>query len=224
MFRKHLFLVAVTGFFLTFLAACSPSPQASKIISPTSTQTQAPERVATSTVQGTDITVIATPTEAATSVAEIEVPDLCTNASNPCECLGKRNKHDEELGEIKEGYIGSWHAAPMVGSGYNERFVFFPSGNYLFFPSQYECDLNDLACSPSPIEEGIWGIQDNQMHLATGGDIDKLRIISIGKVIDSSPDESPYPFKTTFDGTTYWLMSKDTDMWNPQTGEFCDGF
>ena len=65
----------------------------------------------------------------------------------------------KSLGEIKEEYIGSWHAAPSVGSGYSERFVFFSSGNYLFFPSQYECDFGDEACVPSPYRGRYWGVQ-----------------------------------------------------------------
>jgi hypothetical protein len=223
MFRKQLYLRAVASFFLAFMAACTLSRQDSKIIAPTSTHLQESEVAETLTIRPTEITVVPTPTEKETSVFETESPDVCTYVNNPCECLGKRYEYNKELGEINEEYIGSWHAAPLVGSAYNERFVFFPSGNYLLFPSQYECDPGDFTCTPSPIEEGIWGIQDNQMKLAKGGDIENLRIITIGTVIDSSPDESPYPLKTTFDGMTYWLMSNDTDMWNPATGEFCEG-
>jgi len=164
-----------------------------------------------------------TPTEEAeTNINETEVEDSTAITSNPCENLGDKYEHDEGLGEIKEDYIGSWHASPFVGSGYNERFVFFLSGNYLFFPSQYECDFDDTTCVPSPVEGGIWGVQGSQINLAKDGDINNVRSILIGEVIDSPADESPYSLKTTFDGTTYWLMTKDTNMWNPETGELCD--
>ena len=155
------------------------------------------------------------------SAIATEEEDSFSITSNPCENLGDKYVHDEELGEIIEDFTGSWHASPSVGAGYSERFVFFSSGNYLFFPSQYECDNGDEACIPSPIEEGIWGVQDSQINLAIEGRINNVRSILIGKVSDSPDGESPYFFKTTFDGTTYWLISKDTNMWNPLTGEPC---
>jgi len=224
MFRKPLYLKLFTVFLLAFMAACVKSPQESEIVAPTSVQSQEPEVVPTSTIQPTEIVIVPTPTiEEEININETEVEDLSENTSNPCESLGGKYEHDEELGEIKEDYIGSWHAASFVGSAYNERFLFFPSSNYLFFPSQYECDFNDMSCIPSPIEEGIWGIQDSQMNLAKEGDINNVRSIWIGKVIDSPDEGSPYSIKTNFNGTTYWLLSKDTNMWNPETGELCDG-
>ena len=213
MFHKPRYLTLFIVLLLAFLAACAKSLQGSEIVAPTSVQSQEPEVVATSTIQPTEIAVVPTPTE---------VIDLCTNTSNSCECLGVKYEHDEELGEIKEEYIGSWHASAFVGSGYGERFVFFPSGNYLFFPSQYECDFGDESCVLSPIEEGTWGVQGSQMNLAKDGDTNNVRSILIGEVIDSLAEESPYPLKTTFDGTTYWLLSKDTNIWNPETGESCN--
>lgn len=222
MFRKPLYLTLFTVLLLAFIAACAKSQQAPGIVIPAPVQSQEQEGDETPTIQPTKTAVVPTPTEVETSVSETEVKDLCTNTANPCECLGGKYDHDKELGEIKEDYIGSWHAAPFVGSGYGERIVFFSSGNYLFFPSQFECDFNDKSCIPSPLEEGTWGIQGDQMNLAKEGDIDNIRSILIGKVIDSPPDESPYPLKTTFNGTIYWLLSKDTSLWNPETGELCD--
>lgn len=172
--------------------------------------------------QPTEIGVVPTPTvEQEPNTKTTAVEDSNPIAGNPCESLGDKYAHAGEIGEIKEDYIGSWHASAFVGSGYNERFVFFSSGNYLFFPSQYECDFNVQSCTPSPIEEGIWGVQDSHINLAKEGDINHLRSILIGKVIDSPGEESPYSKKTTFDGTTYWLISKDTNLWNPETGELC---
>jgi hypothetical protein len=224
MLRKSFYLMLFIVLLLAFLAACVKSPQGPGIGKPTSVQPQESEVVATSTVQSTETAVVPTPTEEEISVAETEVIDICTNTNNPCECLGDSYEHDEELGEIKEDYIGSWHAAPFVGSGFSERFVLFSSGNYLFFPSQYECDFGDESCVLPPIEEGTWGVQGNQMNLAKDGDINNVRSILIGEVIDSSAEESPYPLKTTFNGTTYWLMSKETNMWNSETGELCEYF
>lgn len=218
-FYRMLFIV----FLPVFLTGCAKLPQGSGIAALTSVPSLEQEVAATSTLQSTEIAVFPTSTEDEISVTETEVIDLCINTSNPCECLGGNYEYDKELGEIKEEYIGSWHAAPSVGSGYSERFVFFSSGNYLFFPSQYECDFGDESCVTSPIEEGTWGVQGSQLNLAKEGDIRNVRSILIGEVIDSAAEESPYPLKTTFDRTTYWLMSKDTNMWNPETGELCDG-
>jgi hypothetical protein len=189
------------------LAACTKSPQVSEEVA-------MPTRTPLETITPTD--------EEETNLNETEVGDLNPITSNPCENLGDTFEHDEELGAIQEDYVGSWHASPVVGSGYNERFVFFSTGNYIFFPSQYECDFGDASCIPSPIEEGTWGVQDNQINLAIDGEINTIRSILAGIVIDSPSEESPYSLKTTFDGTTYWLLSKDTNMWNPETGELCD--
>lgn len=222
MFRKPIYLMLITVISLPFLAACAKSPQVSKIVTTATVQPQEPEVVTTSTIQPTELVVNLTPTEEEADLLETEVEDSNAVSSNPCENMGEKYEHDEELGEIKEDYIGSWHAAPSIGSGYNERFVLFSSGNFLFFPSQYECDFGDESCVPSPIEEGTWGVQGSQMNLAKDGDTNNVRSILIGEVIDSPAEESPYPLKTTFDGTTYWLLSKDTNIWNPETGESCN--
>jgi hypothetical protein len=223
MLRKPFYLMLLTVLLLNFLTACAKPSQLSGIVTPTSHQSQEPEVAEASTLQPTEMVIIPTPSEEETSAIETEVIDLCENTSNPCGCLGNKYKYDKELGEIKEEYIGSWHASSYVGSGYNARFVFFPSGNYLFFPSQYECDFGDTSCIASPIEQGIWGIQDSQMNLAKEGDIRNVRSILIGNVTDSPDADSPYSIKTTFNGTTYWQLSKDTNLWNPETGELCDG-
>jgi len=172
-----------------------------------------PRADAATSVQETPVAVIQSVTDAAEDPAAV--------AGEPCEALGQKYEHDGALGEIKAEYIGSWHAAPSVGSGYAERVVFFASGNYLFFPSQYECAVDDEACIASPVEEGIWGVQEGEMSLAKDGELRDPGRISIGNVVDSSPDESPYPMKTTLDGVTYWLMSSETNLWDPLTGELC---
>jgi hypothetical protein len=223
MIRKLVCLILCFLFSIAILSACAKSPQGSEKVIRTALQTRKPDVTATSTIQPTEKVIIPTPTEEEPTVTETEVIDSCTNTSNPCECLGEKYEYDKELGVIKEEYLGSWHAAAFVGSAYNARFVFLPSGNYLFFPSQYECEFGNESCKPSPIEEGLWGIQDSQLNLAKEGDIKNVRSISIGEVIDSPPDESPYPLKTAFDRITYWKLSKDTNIWNPETGELCDG-
>ena len=189
--RKPLYMILITVLLFVLEVACFISPRISEIVVSTTITPQASEVELTSTIQPTEREVVPSPTEQETKVTATEVIDQCTNTSDPCECLGKKYEYDKSLGEIKEEYIGSWHAAASVGSGYNERYVFFPTGNYLFFPSQYECDINDSTCIPSPIEQGIWGIQDSQMNLAKDGDINHVRSVLIGKVIDFPPNESP---------------------------------
>jgi len=203
---------------LVFLVACAPSPEAvQEAIEPTQTvlpSSTVEENIDLNAQENLE------PTETPTSEPEVEETDEITG--DPCKNLGEWYEYNEALGEIKEDYIGSWHSSPFVGSGYTERFVFFPSGSYLFFPSQYECGSGDESCVPSPIEQGIWGVQGSQINLAREGNVNDVRSISIGEVIDSSQEESPYPLKTTIDGIPYWLMSKDTNLWNPETGESCD--
>jgi hypothetical protein len=204
------------------LAACASSPPGYEAIPSIIEEQQVLEEKSTAIWQPTDTITFPTPTAQAVYLKETETENPVVEDGNPCENLGNKYLHDERLGEIKPEYVGSWHAAPFVGSGYEARIVLFPSGNYLYFPSQYRCAINDAACTPSPIEEGTWGIKGDQLYLARNGEIGSVINISIGEVVDSSPDESPYPLKTTIGGTTYWLMSADTNLWNPQTGELCD--
>ena len=157
-----------------------------------------------------------------TSRDEPEVEDLFVPQVNACEDIYKKYPHDPTLGEIKADYVGSWHASEMVTARYNERFVLFASGNYLFFPDQYECAYTFKSCVPSPIEDGLWGVEGEVMNFAKGGDMEDLISRPITPIIPSSLDESPYPYKTTIDGLTFWLMSKSTDYWDPETGDYCD--
>lgn len=214
----HLF-----SFFMFSIAilACSLTSRVPKIVATAVVQPPEPAIAPTATTRPTEIAAAPIPTQAQ-AANTIEAAEPAQTSSDPCENLGQKYWHDDKFGQIREDYVGSWHAAPSVGSGYAERFVFFSSGNYLFFPSQYECDIDDTDCTPSPIEEGVWGVLDGQLNLVKDSDIGSLRSISIGEVVDSPPDVSPYPRKTTFDGTTYWLISEDTNLWNPQTGELCE--
>lgn len=151
-----------------------------------------------------------------------EDPEPFVGTINPCEGIYEKYPHDPTLGEIREAYIGSWHAGAFVSDAFNERFVLFSSGNYLFFPDQYECAYSSKTCVPSPIENGLWGVQGQVMHFAKEGELNNIISRSITEVVASPEDESPYPFKTTIDGLTFWLMSKDTNFWDPETGEYCD--
>lgn len=171
--------------------------------------------------EGVDLPPEQPPDEPPPTAAEPTRPFIAE--INPCEGIYKKYAHDPALGEIKAEYIGSWHAGESVSAGFNERFIFFPTGNYLFFPSQYECTYSsDESCVPSPIEDGLWGVQGQVMYLAKGGDINNITHRSVTEVIPSSPDESPYPFKTTIDGLPFWLISPDTNLWDPETGEYCN--
>lgn len=122
---------------------------------------------------------------------------------------------------INNDYVGSWHAAPFVGSGYAERFVFYVTGNYVYFPSQYQCDPKDTACTPAPIRAGTWGITGDQINTTVWGDIDSMISTSVGKVIEADANESPYAYQTEIGGESYWLMSRETNLWNVVTGELC---
>ncbi len=150
-----------------------------------------------------------------------EGPEPVVGIINPCEGIYEKYPHDPSLGEISEAYVGSWHADYSMSDAYKERFVLFSSGNYLFFPDQYECRNTFKTCVPSPIENGLWGVQGQVMNFAKGGDMEDIISRSITDIVPSSPDESPYPFKTTIDGLKFWLWSKGTDYWDPETGEYC---
>lgn len=139
---------------------------------------------------------------------------------NPCEGIYEKYPHDPALGEIPADYVGCWHASESVSARYNERFVLFASGHYLFFPDEYECAYTFNTCVPSPIEDGLWGVQSQVMNFAIGGDMNNLISRSITPVIPTE-DEFSYPFTTTIDGLTFWLLSKETDMWDPETGGLC---
>ena len=134
--------------FLT--SACATLTQATQKVD-LPTQTDNPTSTAEETM---DVSRYATPTAETTPTTTTEVEVTEGVPSDPCEGLGLMYAQDGALGEIKAEYVGSWHAAPSVGSGYNERFVFFSTGNYLFVPSQYDCDPSDASCVPTPIEQG----------------------------------------------------------------------
>jgi len=154
--------------------------------------------------------------------AEIAVTEPFISHISPCEGIYERYQHDPAQGEITADYIGSWHASESISARYSERFVLFASGNYLFFPGQYECAYTFKSCVPSPIEDGVWGVQGQEMHFAEGGELNTIISRSVTKIHPSPDDESPYPFKTTIDGLTFWLMPKGTDYWDPETGVYCD--
>jgi hypothetical protein len=69
--------------------------------------------------------------------------------------------------------------------------------------------------------DGLWGVQGDMMYFATAGEMDNIISRSITPLVPSSIDESPYPYKTTIDGLPFWLYTKDTSYWDPETGEYC---
>jgi len=150
-----------------------------------------------------------------------QVPQTVVGIISPCEGIYEKYPHDPSLGEISEVYIGSWHADYSMSDAYKERFVLFASGNYLFFPDQYECRNTFKTCVPSPIEDGLWGVHGQVMNFARGGDLNDIISRSITEIVPSPVDESPYPYKTTIDGLKFWLWSKETDYWDPETGDYC---
>jgi hypothetical protein len=206
----------------TSLAACGVPTNRPDITPTVTLRQQIAEILSTPIISTPSPQVLPTSTATQeTSPSETRVGPTNLTSNNPCANLGQKYAHNQELGEIKEEYVGSWHAAPMVGDGYNERLVFFTTGNYIYFPSQYECANLGTSCTPSPIEQGTWGIQGDQLILAKDGDIDSMRSVSLAEIRASDPNQSPYPLQTIINGKTYWLLSTETNLWNPITGEMC---
>jgi hypothetical protein len=162
-------------------------------------------------------------TEEIESIIGTEAVELFVGYIDPCQGIYENYEHDPMLGEINEDYIGSWHASEFVSDAYNERFVFFSSGNYLFFPSQYECVYSSNEnCMPSPFEDGLWGVEDEVMVFLEQGDINNIITRSTTKVVKSPEGETPYLHKINIDGLMFQLMSRQTNLWDPDTGELCD--
>jgi hypothetical protein len=72
--------------------------------------------------------------------------------------------------------VGVWQASGSMGSGWNDRYQFYPSGAYAFIPNQMQCDKTTLA------EAGTWKLTGSNLVLTK-----KVEILAIGgKLIPSS--------------------------------------
>lgn len=145
---------------------------------------------------------------------ESQIPesgDVEEDDTETLEDLANTYVHNEEIGEIDEEYIGSWLGCASVGDSYCERYVLFDTGNYLYFPSENEEAEEYL------VEIGIWGVEEGELNLVKEADITNIVSIVLGEIEYSPADESPYSLKADFGETTYWLVSKETDIWNPST-------
>jgi hypothetical protein len=145
---------------------------------------------------------------------DITVRDNILTEKRECSSLGQVYEYTEEIGEIDFNWVGSWHACESVGSGYCDRFVFYPNGNYVYISSE------------GNIEQGIWGVTTNSedvrnvLNIAEGGNLDNLRGLQFESV-NVFGEDSPYRFSNSLDGEQYWQVSYNPDMWNPESGEEC---
>lgn len=150
--------------------------------------------------------------------------DRVVTEKEDCYALVQTYSHNEDIGRIVDEYVGSWHACESVGSGYCERLTFYPDGNFVYFPSQY--DSTDGLLATDSIVQGIWGISSLEnnsnhiLHLASESDMDNIVDIEIGE-LEITGEDSPYTWQATLSNDTYWQLSPTTDLWNPRTGEQC---
>lgn len=75
---------------------------------------------------------------------------------------------------ISSSLVGLWQDSPMITAGWSDRYHFFPSGEYVFLPSQGDCLTRTVT------EKGLWQIKNHQLVLEkksvtkkVGGQIDK---------------------------------------------------
>jgi hypothetical protein len=140
--------------------------------------------------------------------------DNIVTEKEQCYSLEQVYEYTEEIGEIDFNWVGSWHACESVGSGYCDRFVFYPNGNYVYISSE------------GNREQGIWGVTTNSedvrnvLNIAEGGNLDNLRGLQFESV-NVFGEDSPYRFSNSLDGEQYWQVSYNPDMWNPESGEEC---
>jgi len=136
-----------------------------------------------------------------------------------CYSLEKVYKYDTRMGELDSEIIGSWHACLDAETFYCDRYVFYPNGNYLFFPK---------GGTAQEIEQGIWGIErdpktfETFLNLARNGDLKNKRSIYYEGKDYVKGDQIPYTFSTVIENTEYWQYSYNPDIWDSRTGEVCE--
>jgi hypothetical protein len=127
------------------------------------------------------------------------------------EDLSNTYTHNPEIGEIDTEYVGSWLGCALIEESYCQRYVLFDTGNYLYFPSEME-EVEEYV-----VEIGIWGVEEGELSLAKDADITNIVSIALGEIEYSSAEESSYSLKANFGETTYWLVSKETNIWSTDT-------
>lgn len=131
--------------------------------------------------------------------------------------------------------IGIWHAAPSIGSGYNDMFFFYDDNRFKLYYSQYDEEKRVLDIS------GEWFVNENNLKLS----VDEKTVVVGGELVESSPSaiseysiingtiqkekieppeiieysigqienatDSPYENKLLINGEYYWKISDDPD-------------
>lgn len=136
--------------------------------------------------------------------------------------VGEYNYNMSMIGENSlESLAGSWHANPIVGSGYSERFMFKDDGSVVFYVSEYDSSSNVL----SKLGTYTYEKDDIRIHFnkvinldGTTNSISEDVLYGLISVEEVDPNESPYPIKITLkmangDTIDYWKYS-DEMMWD----------
>jgi hypothetical protein len=103
----------------------------------------------------------------------------------------------KDLGSIDEVYVGIWHSCASVGSGYCDRYFLYPDGEFTFIYNEN---------SEGKDKKGQWGIKGSTLRLNVNNQISEH---TLGDIVESPEEESPYSLKTTIDGVEYWLLFQD---------------
>jgi len=93
--------------------------------------------------------------------------------------------------------VGSWCAAPWVGSGYAERLIFTEDELYRL-PAQE---------SNAKVRKSLWYVSDGR--LLDYVDRDAPRALWLSGPFTVPPEEAPYSPRITIDGKTYYQYSND---------------
>jgi len=155
--------------------------------------------------------------------------DLMTDTPVKTDAKGKfDNLFDQKL-------IGIWHAAPSIGSGYNDMFFFYKDNRFKLYYSQYDEEKRVLDIS------GEWSVNENKLKLS----VDEKTVVVGGELVESSPSatseysiingtvqkekieppeiieysigqiekdtESPYENKLLINGEYFWKISDNPD-------------
>ena len=150
---------------------------------------------------------------------------------------------------ISQQLIGIWHAAPSIGSGYDNMFFFHKDNRFKLNYSQYDEEKRIIDIS------GKWTINENKLSLS----VEEKTVIVGGELVDSSPSatskyrivngtiqkqkveppeiieydmgqienaaDSPYENKLLINGEYYWKISDnpDNEHYNQQFTESDSG-
>ena len=218
---RQIMLILYIGIILAVMCSCNRNNGRDK---PITTSRDLPTDIlsATSSDLPTDIPL-------ATSSNLPTNSPIATSRNLPA---GTSEKSDEL---ISQQLIGIWHAAPSVGSGYNNLFFFYRYNRFKLCYSQYDEAKRVIDIS------GKWTVDNDKLILS----VDEKTVVIGGELVESSPSaaseysiingtieklvldppeiieyevgqiekdtESPYGIKVIIDGTNYWRICDDPD-------------